>query len=242
MKLKMLALVVLAGLGAATAAISSELPDRSAAEMQAADLRAQQSMAKTARDALVPTWWQVAFGAASTAGLIITLCVTVRSLKMSRRTLDATREAMAMQRAATRAYLSVKVAQVVGLDIGQKPVVYIDTTNAGVTPAYNVVTKLALRIVPNGANYDRGDEQAVGSTTINAGSSSRSFIMMRDALTDGQLAQVALGSTVPEGAFLVITGVINYDDVFGQRNETNLGYAIGMNGECRLLSECSKAT
>lgn len=251
MRIRILALAVAMALGLGGAAVSVE-PDKSPpkmseAKMQAADLRAQQSMALSARSMLMPTYLQLIIGIGGMLGLFATLYYTRQSLQLTRESLALTRNEVAAQNEASqrqlRAYVGVKLVNFTGLDGGVDAAAFILVQNKGATPAQGTDV-FTYWYIADSCDEPGNYQGFSGPYTLGAGDDTNIRIPFDCRLNSEDLKGVAMNGTDDASStrFLVVGALIKYNDVFGSPRETRIGWNVRRNGAVTLVPKlCSNS-
>ncbi|MNS33786.1 hypothetical protein D3C72_659040 [compost metagenome] len=241
------ALMVLS-LGAATAPIA---PDKNASpptetQIQVADLKAQQSMAMSARTMIMPTYLQLILGLVGALGLFATLYYTRKSLELTRESLKLTQTEVANQSDASkkqlRAYVGVKLTHVRSLNEGLASL-QICISNKGASPAKEVMILTVWSIGPTPvlAPYFNGSS---GPWTIGANDQMEMDIPFERSLTKGERVGLAMPTQVPkEGLlFLIVGAQVSYADVFGDVHITSMAWTVRADATGTILPQHCTST
>lgn len=253
MRIRVLALaaVLALGLGAATVPLAPEngTPPLTEAQIQAADLKAQQSMALSAHSMLVPTYLQMVFGLAGTLGLFATIWITLRSLRLTRESLALARQGMDEQRAATerqfRPYVTAKVVRYFHQDGEQKARVLVRFANHGATPARDLVASASVLFVESDDEISIDENNTLGPLNIGDSGEEEANVWAADMLPIEDYIRIAPGDRPiePGEIAMVVVGVARYRDVFGGQHETRFGVRVGaLTTGCVILPAYNSAT
>lgn len=183
------------------------------------DLKAQQSMAKSANNLLAPSWWQVWVGLGGLIGLFASLGLNIKSVWATQSALRDQRETSRHQ---LRAYVGIEKISVDAV-AGKKAVANLVAKNFGQTPAYRVTEEGTIKLRRHGAGLPTTLDSFPAGATINPGDTSLSCLTDDDGpLTPADMTALALGD-VPGGAVLVVIAVLTYETM----GETHKVHAAG---------------
>lgn len=120
-----------------------------------------------------------------------------------------------------RAYLSVKTARVDLLEVGKHPVATITVANYGQTPAYGFATAGQMDFVVSGAALPTLREP------ISTGQLGPSGDFVLTATCPFQLSAHSISQLKMGTAMMVVHGIINYIDTYGESHFTRFRMKIG---------------
>ena len=188
------------------------------------DLIAQQRMAEAAEAMLLLTKVQIGVAIAGTLGLLVTIAQSARAHKLSSKAiLDAQKRAqddLAISQAQARAYIRVRIDEILLSTEGIPNRVTVVSENAGLTPAKRVRVAMGVRFAPT---------DAVGEPRYTNPSSAIDIPAGKDQETTTELAQVAgIGRAYLEGVCRMFVFVrADYVDIFGRDQYVTATYHIG---------------
>lgn len=168
---------------------------------EAADLVAQQSMARSTARLVTVTWWQIAIGFVSMLGLMWTLAVTRSSARMQ-----------------LRAYLIVKCTSCSKIEGGSVFRSKLSIQNVGQTPAYGISCNYKV-CVKSKSDVDEyissySDEELDEALTLGPNDSFGVNIVSENEVTPGEETDI-----LSENKVVVVAGTVRYRDVF-KRNRS----------------------
>jgi hypothetical protein len=183
-----------------------------------------------------PSWIE-AIGAAITAIFTVVLAIatiklwssTVNAALAAKNSADAANAAVALAKDTAekqlRAYVGIDKPRVLGMTVGNKPIVLVTVKNCGQTPAYNVRGwhKYIFGPVPLDLEFPEG--RSGGVTTLHAGQTVE-FRSEMPVLTEELLT--AFGTSGDQGIALWVYGKISYDDAFGAPHISNFRHLTGV--------------
>jgi hypothetical protein len=166
------------------------------------DLEAQRKMASSADRLVTATWWQIAIGAVSMAGLLWTLAVT--------------RSAARMQ---LRAYIVVELYKLDEVKAGEFTTARMNIKNVGSTPAYELSSNIESLVVSLADSTKFAKEKIADeldeALTIAPGRGHGVDSDSRTAVTAGEIADIISGDKI-----VLVRGTVRYKDVFGKVRRT----------------------
>lgn len=184
----------------------------------AADLTAQQSMAKSAHDLLLPTWLQAIISAGGTLLLFVTLAQNRAAIKTAIASVNHSKDSAERQ---LRAYVAIEQKLIDKPEIGKSVWATVKFKNFGNTPAYESRAFINFRIsksppaIPDGSEFGRLDGTV---ESIGPGDSRRM------KLNIGKLNRAAIEDVFEERKHIYIYGMIQYKDTFGKTRYTKYRY------------------
>ncbi len=138
-----------------------------------------------------------------------------KSASAADNTLRATLESEQRQ---MRAYVFIDTIEEYDFEVGKEPRVAVSFTNRGATPATDVIFRNRLELypidVPDGLLVPP-ELDDVSSSPIAQGSGGRGDVSMMRVLT-----QPLFNGYLEGEAMFILTGVIEYSDIYGERRET----------------------
>lgn len=186
------------------------------------DLTAQQKMAVSANSLLRPSWWQVFIGAAGFLGLLGSLAFTYFSLRQ-------TQAALSLQQNTSeqglRAYLGIDKYDLTDFAPGKAPTIAVTFKNYGQTPAFKVIEKQSVKIIPKGGEPNFDVDGIIESGTLNPGEENETFASL-GILTPAAYARFK-GAEPSDGDIVSVVGEAVYTTFGTQRT---LRYAIHFHG------------
>lgn len=210
-------------------ALAEERERAAAIEREILDLAAQQSMANSAKQLLQPSWAQVWIAGFGTAGLIISLAVSVSALKSTQHAIKLQQQNANTQ---LRAYLGVDSIKLIDFEIGKQPVAHVTFKNYGTTPATNVCETIELSIQPVSTVYDLTAGDGENGTTVHPGAKSNTAARAPKVLTDEDILDI----TERRIKTLVFCGSAKYESLGGKYETKFAAIFSGHGNDHRMIS------
>lgn len=203
--------------GSSTALGRVSAQPNAAAQREIDDLQAQKEMAKAADRLVIATWWQIAIGGVSMAGLLWTLAVTRSSSRMQ-----------------LRAYIVVNIYKLDPVVAGKPSKVLMNIMNVGSTPAYELSSVIKNNIVSrhdaSRLACEKITEKIEEALTISPNQGHGVGSESDELVTAGELADIQSGDKV-----VLVRGTVRYKDIFKRIRHTHFAHVYTGTDPANLL-------